>query len=220
MELYKRDYAKPKTQTNERTTFIQQTYQLFAGSLLIGAIAAYYGMSIPAIKEYYWGLVILEFALIFGIGFARGKQGLNLFLLMAFALVSGLTMSVIVERYLGSGNIVTNAIMLTTVAFGSLSIFAMNTKRDFSYMGKMLFISLIVIIVASLINIFFIHNSLIQVGISAISAIVFSGYILYDTQNIMNGRYDSPVDGALSLYISFINLFQSILHLLGFVSEE
>jgi len=229
MGLYDREYVKNRSQTGSFTdvevesqkgdlaTFIKQTYQLFAGSLLVGAAGAYVGMGIPAIKEFYWGLVILEFALIFGIGFAKNKPGLNMFMLFAFALVSGLTMSVIVDTYVsaGAGGVVANALILTTVAFGALSMFAMNTTRDFTTMGKFLFITLIVVVVGSLLNVFWLHNPWMQVGIASISAILFSAFILYDTQNIIRGNYATPVDGALALYLDFINLFITLLQILG-----
>ena len=235
MGLYDRDYAKNDSvaqgsdhshiaHEGERdlSTFIKETYQLFAGSLLVGAAGAYVGMSMPIIREYYWAFVILEFALIFGIGFARQKPGLNLVLLFAFALVSGLTMSVMVGHFVsaGAGGVVANALILTTVAFGGLSMFAMNTKRDFTSMGKFLFITLIVVVVASLLNVFWLHLSWMSVGISAVSAILFSAFILYDTQNIIQGNYGHPVDGALALYLDFINLFTSLLHLLGIFGND
>ena len=229
MGLYDRDYAKSservgnyeehsiERESTDIASFIKQTYQLFAGSLLVGAAGAYVGMGIPAIKEFYWAFVILEFALIFGIGFARNKPGLNLMMLFAFALVSGLTMSVIVGHYISAGasSVVVNALILTTVAFGGLSVFAMNTTKDFTSMGKFLFITLIVVVVASLLNVFWLHNPWMQVGIASISAILFSAFILYDTQNIINGNYATPVDGALALYLDFINLFTSLLQILG-----
>jgi len=229
MGLYDRDYVKNQSQTGSFTdveveshqsdlaTFIKQTYQLFAGSLLVGAAGAYVGMGIPAIKEFYWGFVILEFALIFGIGFAKNKPGLNMLMLFAFALVSGLTLSVIVDTYVsaGAGSIVANALILTTIAFGGLSMFAMNTTKDFTTMGKFLFITLIVVVVASLLNVFWLHSPWMQVGISSISAILFSAFILYDTQNIIRGNYATPVDGALALYLDFINLFVTLLQILG-----
>ncbi len=234
MGLYDRDYVKNNTvasehvesgvesQSSDLATFIKQTYQLFAGSLLVGAAGAYVGMGIPAIREYYWGFVILEFALIFGIGFARKKPGLNLAMLFAFALVSGLTMSVMVGHFVsaGAGGVVANALILTTVAFGGLSMFAMNTKRDFTTMGKFLFITLIVIVVAGLLNVFWLHNPWMQVGIASVSAILFSAFILYDTQNIIQGNYGHPVDGALALYLDFINLFTSLLQILGIFGND
>ncbi|HIO90242.1 MAG TPA: Bax inhibitor-1/YccA family protein, partial [Campylobacterales bacterium] len=158
MGLYNRDYSKDQSTnyqheevvSGERdlATFIKQTYQLFAGSLLVGAAGAYVGMGVPAIAEYYWGFVILEFALIFIIGFAKNKPGLNMAMLFAFALISGLVMSVLVGKFISAGasGIVVNALILTTVAFGGLSVFAMNTTKDFTTMGKFLFITLIVVI--------------------------------------------------------------------------
>jgi modulator of FtsH protease len=236
MGLYDRDYVRENAPAQDSihtdvahegsrdlATFIKETYQLFAGSLLVGAVGAYVGMGIPAIAQYYWAFVILEFALIFGIGFARSKPGLNLAMLFAFALVSGLTLSVMLSHFIssGAGGIVANALILTTVAFGGLSMFAMNTTKDFTSMGKFLFITLIVVVVASLLNVFWLHLPWLSVGISAVSAILFSAFILYDTQNIIQGNYGHPVDGALSLYLDFINLFTSLLHLLGiFGSDE
>jgi modulator of FtsH protease len=231
--LYDRDYANKEhvdsysngsveTQERDLATFIKQTYQLFAGSLLVGAVGAYVGMGIPAIAEYYWGLVILEFVLIFTIGFARNKPGLNMAMLFAFALISGLVMSVLVGRFISTGasEVVANAFILTTVAFGGLSVFAMNTTKDFTTMGKFLLITLIVVIVGSLLNIFWLHNPWMQVGIASVSAILFSAFILYDTQNIINGNYATPVDGALALYLDFINLFTALLQILGFMNSD
>ncbi len=235
MGLYDRDYVKNNSVTRESehshiadegtrdlSTFIKETYQLFAGSLLVGAAGAYVGMGMPVIREYYWAFVILEFALIFGISFVKRKPGLNLAMLFAFALVSGLTMSVMVGHFVnaGAGGIVANALILTTVAFGGLSMFAMNTTRDFTSMGKFLFITLIVVVVASLLNVFWLHLSWMSVGISAVSAILFSAFILYDTQNIIQGNYGHPVDGALALYLDFINLFTSLLNLLGIFGSD
>ena len=232
MGLYDRDYTKNQSTSYQQeevvshdrdlATFIKQTYQLFAGSLLVGAVGAYVGMGIPAIAQYYWGFVILEFALIFAIGFAKNKPGLNMAMLFIFALVSGLVMSVLVGRFISAGasGIVVNALILTTVAFGGLSVFAMNTTKDFTTMGKFLFITLIVVIVGSLLNIFWLHNPWMQVGIASVSAILFSAFILYDTQNIIKGNYATPVDGALALYLDFINLFTSLLQILGIFGND
>jgi len=236
MGLYDRDYVKSKNSAHHEadtghlshegerglSLFIKQTYQLFAGSLLVGAVGAYVGMGIPAIAHYYWAFVILEFALIFGVQFAKAKPGLNLAMLFAFAFVSGLTMSVLIGRFIGAGagGVVANALILTTVAFGGLSMFAMNTKSDFTSMGKFLFITLLIVVVASLLNVFWLHNPWMQVGIAAVSAILFSAFILYDTQNIIRGNYGHPVDGALALYLDFINLFTSLLQLLGIFGDD
>jgi len=232
MGLYDRNYIQNRAQeqsteqSESRSSlgvFIKQTYQLFAASLLAATAGAYVGLGMAEyIASWFFGLVILEFALLFGLYAAKRKAGLNLILLFGFTFVSGLTLAPLLTNILGmagGASIVANAFMLTTVAFGGLSIFAMNTKKDFSVMGKMLFITLIVVVVASLLNIFF-QSSLMQLIIASISAILFSAFILYDTQNIIKGHYETPIEGAIALYLDFLNLFVSLLQILGIFGRE
>lgn len=228
MGLYDRNYIQNNAQETSYEhshssdtslgLFIKQTYQLFAASLLAASAGAYIGIGMgKTIISMYWPLVILEFILLFGLYAAKRKAGLNLILLFGFTFVSGLTLVPLLAHILGmagGASIVANAFILTTVAFGGLSVFAMNTKRDFSAMGKMLFITLIVIVVAGLINIFF-HSPILQLAIASISSILFSAFILYDTQNIIKGAYETPIEGAIALYLDFLNLFVSLLQILG-----
>ncbi len=228
MGLYDRNYiqqhshesAYEHTGVNESSLglFIKQTYQLFAASLLAASAGAYVGIGMAkAITSWYWGLVILEFVFLFGLYAAKRKAGLNMALLFGFTFLTGLTLTPLLSSILGmkgGASIVANAFILTTVAFGGLSVFAMNTKRDFSSMGKMLFITLIVVVVAGIINIFF-HSPILQLAIASISSILFSAFILYDTQNIIKGAYETPIEGAIALYLDFLNLFISLLQILG-----
>ncbi|WP_169784330.1 Bax inhibitor-1/YccA family protein [Campylobacter curvus] len=235
MSLYDRNYANENSRENERevtypqsslSTFIKQTYQLFAASLLSATAGAYVGISIASVfaanRLLFWGLVIAEFALLFGLMAAKRKEGLNLILLFGFTFVSGLTLTPLLSAILSmpsGASIVAQAFALTTVAFGALSIFAMNSKRDFTAMGKMLFITLIVIIVAGIINIFM-QSPIFQIVIASIGAILFSAYILYDTQNIVRGNYETPIEGAVALYLDFVNLFTSLLQILGIFGRD
>jgi modulator of FtsH protease len=228
MALYDREYMNKsdlgyQQQTEVRVNeFIKQTYQLFAGSLIGGAVGAYLGMGfVPTSGLGFWGLVILEFALLFGVYAVKDKPGINLAVLFAFTFVSGLTISPLISAFVGRGmgGVVGEAFLLTSIAFGGLSLFAMNTKKDYTTMGKMLFISLIIIIVAGLLNIFF-HSPLLQLGIAVVSSVLFSFFILYDTQNIIQGNYGTPIEGAIALYLDFFNLFVSLLQILGIFGEE
>jgi len=228
MGLYDRQYlndssidfqTQSKVKINE---FIKQTYQLFAGSLLGGAVGAYLGMGfMPAGGFGFWGVVILEFALLFGVYALKDKPGINLAMLFAFTFVSGLTISPLISAYVGRGmgGIVGEAFLLTSVAFGALSLFAMNTKKDYTTMGKMLLITLIIVVVAGLLNLFF-HSPLLQLGIAVVSSVLFSFFILYDTQNIIQGNYSTPIEGAIALYLDFFNLFVSLLQILGIFGDE
>ena len=205
---YEQDFA------SSRITFVKQTYQLLTASLIAATGGAFLG--ITYIKEASWTLLILEFAMLFGLFFAKNKPNLALILLFGFTFVSGLTLGPVLNMYIGAGmgNVITQAFLMTTVAFGGLTLFAFNTKRDFSAMGKMLFITLIVVVVASLANLFF-HSPMLQLVIAGIGAILFSAFILYDTQNIIRGAYDSPILAAVALYLDILNLFISLLQILG-----
>ena len=209
--------------TSARATFIKQTYQLLAASLLAATAGAYIGTNSASLLSggAYWIAVIAEFACLFGLMYARKNAKLALILLFAFTFISGLVLGPTLARYIGAGmgNVITQAFLMTTVAFGGLSVFAMNTKRDFSAMGKFLFIALIVIVVASLINIF-VGSSMLSLAVSGAGALIFSAYILYDTQNIIRGAYDSPVLAAVSLYLDILNLFISLLHILGALNSN
>ena len=232
MSLYDRNYASSSEHEvageysqSALSTFIKQTYQLFAASLLAASVGAYVGLysSLGAtVAGNYWLFVILELGLLVGLMFAKRKAGLNLILLFAFTFVSGLTLTPILGRTFampGGAAIVAQAFTLTTIAFGGLSVFAMNTKRDFTTWGKMLFITLIVLLVAMLLNLFF-KSPIFQVALSCVSAVLFSAYILYDTQNIIRGNYETPIDGAVDLYLDFLNLFVSLLRILGFFNSD
>jgi modulator of FtsH protease len=244
MGLYDRDYSKTSNQNNsfgkasygyeqqeEQTHFIQDinafvktTYMYFAASLLAGTAGAYAGMQAAAvIRSFYWPLVILEFALIFGLNFVRNKPGINSIVLFAFTFISGLTLTPLLSSILhmpGGAGIITNAFLMTSVSFGALTMFAMNTKKDFTMMGKMLFIALIIMIVGGIVNIF-LGSPILQLVLAGAGALLFSFFILYDTQNIIQGAYDSPVSAAASLYLDFLNLFVSLLQILGiFGSKE
>lgn len=205
-------------------SFVKKTYQLFAGSLLAATIGAYIGISSfgSIVSQYYIGFVILEFALLFGLMFAKAKPGLNLLLLFVFTFVTGVTLTPILSRVLGmpgGAAIVAQAFLLTTAIFGIMSVFALRTKKDLASMGKILFVALIVVVVGSLINLF-LGSPILQVAIAGIGAILFSIMIAYDTQNIVRGLYDSPVMAAVSLYLNFLNLFVSLLQILGIFNSK
>lgn len=205
-------------------SFVKQTYQLFAASLFAASVGAYIGITSfgGVVSQYYIGFVILELALLFGLFFTKSKPGINLFMLFAFTFVTGVTLTPILSRVLGmpgGAMIVAQAFLLTTAIFGVMSIFALRTTKDLASMGKMLFIALIVVVIGSIINIF-LGSPLLQVIIAGVGAILFSLFIAYDTQNIVRGLYDSPVMAAVSLYLDFLNLFVSLLQLLGIFNSK
>jgi len=221
---YEQEFVGVSRTKEETLAFLKATYQLFAGSLMGAAAGAYIGLGILPyiIGAMFWVLVIVEFGLIFAIRATAKKPGINLMVLFAFTFVSGMTLAPTLAMFLktaAGASIVANAFVLTSVAFGGISMFALTTTKDYTGMGKMLFITLIVIVVASLINMFT-HSPMFQLVISSISAILFSAFILYDTQNIVKGNIETPVEACLMLYLDFLNLFISLLQILGLTSSD
>jgi modulator of FtsH protease len=235
---FKNSYANKSYANNTYTSnsieninvFVKKTYQLLAGSLIAGAVGAYVGIGFVSnminplsggLTFTYWGAVILEFILLFGLYAAKNKTPLNLVLLFAFTFMTGFTLAPTLAVFIAKnmGYVIGEAFGLTAVAFGGLTVFAMNTKRDFTTMGKMLFITLIVLIVAGIANIF-LHLPMLQLIIASVGAVLFSMFILYDTQNIIRGNVSSEIEAAVALYLDFLNLFVSLLQILGFLNSE
>lgn len=234
MSLYDRKYVENNANyadseiSQERyagrvSSLIKQTYQLLTASMIAATAGAFVGMNFFSVSSPILFLIV-EIALLFGMSFAvkKGSNTLALVLLFAFTFITGLSLGPVLSFYIGAGagHVVTQAFVMTAVAFGALTIYAMNTKSDFSSWGKALFWALIAIIVVSLLNYFFFQSPLVHVVISGISAILFCGYILYDTQNVIRGNYTSPIMAAVSLYLDIFNLFISLLNILGVFNRE
>jgi len=145
-------------------------------------------------------------------------------LFYGFSAVMGLSMSWIFVAYTGTS--IAQVFLVTSIAFASLSLWGYTTKKDISGWGSFLFMGLIGIIVASIVNIF-ITSSALGFAVSVIGVLLFAGLTAYDTQNIKNtylqnvreGNAEwldkSATMGALSLYLDFINMFMMLLSIFG-----
>jgi modulator of FtsH protease len=227
MALYDRDYTSTQTESVQEgasVAFMKQTYQLLAASMIAAAVGAYVTMPYAqTVQDYKWLIFGVELlVLFFGLSMSRGKPGLNLAMLFLFTFLTGVSLVPLLASVIGMGQgaMIGNAFLMTSVLFGALSLFAINSKTDFSSWGKPLFITLIVIIIASLVNVFILKSPMMHVIITAAILLIFSLFTIYDTQNIANGAYDSPVDAAVSLYINFLNMFTVILQLLGIMGSD
>jgi len=227
MALYDREYTSAEAsyiQEGSSVSFMKRTYQLLAASMIAAAAGAYVTMPYAEIVvQYKWLIFGFElFMLFIGLGMTRNKPGLNLAALFVFTFVTGISLVPLLASLIGAGNgaMIGNAFLMTSVLFGSLSLFAINSKTDYSSWGKPLFIILIVVIIASLVNIFILQSPMMHVIITAGILLLFGFFTIYDTQNIANGAYDSPVDAAVSLYIDFLNMFTALLQLLGIFGSD
>ena len=216
-------YQQEERVSTTLSTFVSQTYQLFAASLLAATVGAFIGLEmVEAIRSWYWGLVIVEIVALVGLMFLKDKPGINLALLFAFTFLTGLTLTPLLSAVLGMPNgasAVVSAFLMTTIIFGAMSVYAMKTSRDLASWGRVLFISVIVILIGSVVNIF-LGSPLLQVGIAAIATLIFSLYIAFDTQMLLRGAFSSPVEAAIALYLDVLNIFISLLQLFGILGSS
>ena len=155
----------------------------------------------------------------FGIQGMSASRARTLFLV--YATLVGVSLSAIFLRYTPGS--IAQVFFITSIAFGSLSLYGYTTKKDLTAMGKFLFIGVIGILIAMVVN-WFMQSPALQFAISVIGVLVFAGLTAYDTQKIKEMYYagDSTevatkksVIGALQLYLDFILMFQFLLSLLG-----
>ncbi len=227
MALYDRDYTSTEgsyAQESASVSFMKQTYQLLAASMIAAAAGAYITMPYAqVVMQYKWFIFGAELLMLFvGLRMTRNQPGLNMAALFVFTFLTGVSLVPLLASLIGAGNgaVIGNAFLMTSVLFGALSLFAINSKSDYSSWGKPLFITLIVVIVASLVNMFILESPMMHVIITAGILLLFSLFTIYDTQNIANGAYDSPVDAAVSLYLDFLNMFTALLQLLGIFGND
>jgi len=186
-------------------------------SFLVGTNATLMAFFFTGIMK--WIVIFAPLVAVFAITFLMekvGKQGAQL-MLHGFAALMGLSFATIFVIY-NMGSIV-SAFMGGAILFGVMSGYGYFTKKDLSGLGSLLFIGLIAIIIASIVNIF-IGSTVMQMVISAIAIIIFLGLTAYDTQQIreeVSVENDglAEIRGALTLYLDFINLFLNLLQLFG-----
>lgn len=231
MGLYDRDYARGNSFAYETTTrsdsqiiaFVKETYKLFAASMMAGAVGAYVGVSLAgAIHSMFWPLFFVEIGLLIGLHFVKHKPGINLLVMFGFVFMTGIMLAPLLAYTLGmngGGTIIGNAFAMTSVVFGAMSFYAIKTKTDFTSYTKPLMIALLVIVGFSILNIF-LGNPMLSVMISGAVVLLFSILVVYDTQNIMNGAYETPIDGAIALYLDFLNIFTALLQLFGVFGND
>lgn len=194
-------------------------------AVLTSMLVSLFVASSPAMMAFFftgamkWVVIFAPLVAILIAGFAfesMSKTTLQVFL-HGFAALMGLSFSTIFVVYnLGS---IVSAFMAGAVLFAVMSFYGYFTRRDLTSFGQFLIVGLIAIIIASIVNIF-IGSSVMQMVISAIAVLVFTGLTAYDTQKIRemvsyenDGKFE--IWGALTLYLDFINLFLSLLQLFG-----
>ena len=201
-------------------------------ALVITGITAYGVASSPGIitaivtnRVLFWGLIIGELALVWGVTAAINRLSLATatMLFVLYSVLNGATLSVIFLAYTMSS--IASVFFITAGTFAVMAFIGYVTKTDLTSLGKILFMALIGIIIATVVNVFFVKSGTLNLIISYIGVLVFVGLTAYDSQKIKRmlimaddmdeGAQKLALLGSLTLYLDFINLFLYLLRIFG-----
>lgn len=181
-------------------------------------------MAIATNKLLFWGLIIAEFGLVVAISAAINKLSLTTatLLFVLYSVINGATLSFIFAIYTMSS--IASVFFITAGTFAVMAVIGYTTKKDLTSMGKILFMALIGIIIATIVNIF-LKSTGLQMIVSYLGVLIFVGLTAYDSQKIKQmllmapdageGAQKIALLGALSLYLDFVNLFIYLLRIFG-----
>ncbi len=210
----------------ETNKVIRNTYMLLAMTLVFSAVTAGISMAINPPFLVYLGSVIVSFVMLFIIN-RKQNSAAALPLTFAFTGLMGFGLGPLLNHYLAlpnGGEIVMTAMGMTAITFLGLSAYVLSSRKDFSFMGGFLAAGSMVLIVAMIalfaLPLFGVNISGLQLAFSAAVVLLMSGFILYDTSNIVNGRYTNYVMATVSLYLSIYNLLVHLLSLVGAFNDD
>jgi FtsH-binding integral membrane protein len=200
-------------------------------ALVITGFTAYGVATSPGIQQLVfgnsivmWGLIIAEFALVIGVSAAINKLSLTMATLMfiLYSVINGALLSSIFLIYTASS--IATVFFITAGTFGAMALVGYTTKTDLTSMGKILFMALIGLVIATLVNLF-VKSSGFTLILSYVGVLIFVGLTAYDSQKIKQMMLQAPdagesaqklaLLGALTLYLDFINLFIYLLRIFG-----
>ena len=204
-------------------SYFNDVFSRMTTALLISAMFAYIGMRVPMLYAggmLTWTIILAPLAFVLAMSFGSERfsdRGL-LLMLMGFGAAQGLSMGALLFIY--TAHSVITAFLMAAIVFGTFAMIGYTTKRDLSAMGTFLLVGLIGIIIASIVNIWLNLTALAFV-VNVLAVLIFTGLTAYDMQKLkhiyLDGGDSSRVRtfGALSLYLDFINIFVSLLQLIG-----
>jgi len=225
--------TQPYTGLSEQSLvneFLQKTYIWMCGGLVLTGIISWHVAnsrnlieSLVLNRNMFMGLLIAELVLVMVMSFMAPKVSALVAgtMFVAYSALNGVTLSVIFLAYTLTS--VAQVFFLTAGMFAGMSVYGFVTKKDLTSWGSFLFMALLGMILAMVVN-FFLKSSMMSLVISFAGVIIFVGLTAYDTQKLKQialanpgiGSSEKPaIYGALTLYLDFINLFLSLLNLLG-----
>ena len=220
------EYGIVLSSPEERNRVLRNTYWLLALSMLPTVLGAWLGVE-TGLSKVLSGWVGLIAILVGGFGFIYAiektkNSAAGVPILLGFTFFMGLMLSSLIAAVLGFKNgssLVMTAFGGTAGVFFVMASLASVIKRDLSGMGKWLFVGAIVMMVGGIINVF-VGSSVGMMVISMMGIAIFSAYMLYDIKQIIDGGETNYISATLALYLDIINVFQSLLALLGLMGGE
>jgi modulator of FtsH protease len=206
-----------------RNRVLRNTYWLLALSMVPTVLGAWAGIAfnVAGTMGARPGLTMIVFLVgAFGLMFAIEKyknSGIGVALLLGFTFFMGVMLSRLLAYVLGFSNgvsLITLAFGGTAIIFGAMATIATVSKRDFSGMGKWLMVGAIIILVAALANVF-LQLPALMLTISVLAIAIFSGFMLFDVQRVINGGETNYVSATLAIYLDVYNVFSNLLAILG-----
>ena len=224
-------YGVTSTSATVFTVIMRKVYLWMTLALALSGLTAYYVSGNYSLMEtiimnraVFWILIIAEFGLVIGLSAAINKLSFPVAAIMfaAYSIINGMLLSVIFVAYTTSS--IATTFFVTAGTFAAMAVIGTVTKTDLTKLGSILLMALIGIIIATVVNLF-LHNETMDIVISGIGVLVFTGLTAYDAQKIKlmaeqaeevnDSTQKIAVLGALSLYLDFINLFLYLLRFLG-----
>ena len=219
----------PSDAVERVTAFLRAVYGWMCVGLGLTALVAFQVANTPAILSrlmsnqfLYVGLILAELGLVFFLSarVTRLATETAVVLFLLYAALNGVTLSVVLLAYTGQS--VTDIFAITAGMFGAMALFGSTTKRSLAGVGQFMYMGLVGLILASLVGLFW-HSGALQFVISSVGVLVFTGLAAWDAQRLKQMALAAPegrtrslaIVGALSLYLDFINLFLSLLSLVG-----
>lgn len=182
-------------------------------------------LALKVVSIGYLPIIIIELAIALIMGFMIRKMSplVTKICYLIYSLTTGITFSTLF-LYFDLTSLVT-IFLITSIIFAVLAIYGYTTKKDLSKFGTILFVTLLVTIVVSMLNYFIFKSPATDIGLAAVGAVIFSGYIAYDMNRVKYllpeiGEEKAAVYGAFQLYLDFINLFLRLLELFGKRSDD
>ncbi len=207
---------------------LRNTYWLLALSMLPTIAGAYTGMAIN-FAAFYKASPIMAPLLMFGamigalfVVAALRNSGWGVAAVFGFTFIAGMMLAPMLQLAAGlrnGGQLVALAGAMTAAVFFVMATIATVSKRDFSFLGKFLFVGLVLLVIASIANLFF-QMPALSVTLSAIAVLIFSGYLLYDVSDIVRGGETNYIMATIRLFLDILNLFVNLLNLLMIFSGQ